>query len=603
MLSQERIYEDLSTVTKRAAVAFRVVLVLIFLVLAYYWKLQVLNYKKYYALAENNRTRVRTVSAPRGVIKDRNGVILADNRPSFKVLLLRENLKDPGVVYEKLGELLSVDSAQLRARAEKYAGVPVYEPVVIMDGLSLAEVAPVESRRLDLPEVVVDFEPQRYYPRGSLAAHVLGYLQERTPEDARTGQAPKPRPGDLGGKTGIEKAFDPVLTGRDGSFVEVVDSRGKSRGELRREAPTPGRELVLTLDAELQARAEALLGGREGVILVLDPRNGEVLTMANSPSYDPNKFITRFTPSEWLALMADPSSPLENRAIRGLYAPGSIFKVVMALAGLDSGLIDENTTVYCSGSTVIYGMPFACWFSPGHGSMNLPEAIRNSCNIYFYDLGRRLGIEKIAEAARRVGLGSNTGIELPGEKSGLVPDPAWKKHARGEPWYPGETIPVSIGQGSLLVTPLQVAAVTARVANRGRPVRPRLVMSGRSEDPAPEPAATAFSRADFEKVVEGMWRSVNRSGTGAAAYVEGFDVCGKTGSTQVMSRDNLERMKKLGREVKTHSWFSGFAPRDDPRVVVTVLVEFGGGGGATAAPLAGQLFSLFLEKERRGKGK
>lgn len=603
MLTDERIYEDLSTVRRRAAVVFRVLLVAVFLVLAYYWKLQILNYKKYYALAENNRTRVRAVSAPRGVIKDRNGVILADNRPSFKILLLRENLKDPGVVYEKLGGLLAVDSAQLKSRAEKYSGVPVYEPVVIMDGLSLAQVAPVESRRLDLPVVVVDFEPQRYYPLGSLAAHVLGYLQERTPEDGLSGRAPKPRPGELGGRTGIEREFDPVLTGRDGSFVEIVDSQGKSMGELRREAPVPGRELVLTLDAGLQARAEALLSGREGVIVVLDPRSGEILTMANSPSYNPNKFITRFTPSEWLALMADPSSPLENRAIRGLYAPGSIFKVVMALAGLDSGLIDENTTVYCNGSTVIYGVPFACWFRPGHGSMNLPEAIRNSCNIYFYDLGRRLGIEKIAEAARRVGLGSSTGVELPGEKSGLVPDPAWKKQARGEPWYPGETIPVSIGQGSLLVTPLQVAALTARVANRGRPVRPRLTMSGRSEEPAPEPAAKVFSRSDYEKVVEGMWRSVNRSGTGAEAYVEGFDVCGKTGSTQVLSRENLARMKQLGREVKTHSWFSGFAPRNDPRVVVTVLVEFGGGGGAAAAPLARELFSLFLEKERRSQDK
>ncbi len=592
MFQEEKIYEDLAPIKRKSNLILRIILVMIFLVVAYYWKTQIIEYRKYWRMAENNRTRTRPITAPRGIIRDRNGEILADNRATFRVLLFRENIKNMDESVAGISKLLNMDERELRFRLDKYKKVPIYQPVVIKDGLSLIDSAPVQSRQLEFPELQVDAEPQRIYPQGTIAAHVLGYLQERSEEELKADPDNKHIPGDLGGKTGIEKAYDNILAGQSGSIVEVVDSLGRSRGELARTTPVPGREIMLTIDAKLQVLAEQLLGGRVGAIVALDPRTGDVLAMASSPTFDPNKFITRFTPSEWQAVANDPSSPMENRATRGLYAPGSIFKVVMALGGLVKGYVDENTTVFCSGATVIYGVPFHCWFKPGHGLMNLANAIKNSCNIYFHDLGRRMGIKNIADTARKLGLGSLTGIDISGEKSGLVPDPAWKKKARKEPWYPGETMPVSIGQGALQVTPLQLATVISTVANRGRVIRPHLLKSGSGEPTSG--AKRVFSPEDFEKVIEGMWRSVNDNGTGQGAKVPGRNVCGKTGSTQVLSRDALKRLEELGRPMKTHAWFCGFAPRVDPQIAVTVLVELGGGGGAIAAPLAGKLFDQYF---------
>ena len=393
--------------------------------------------------------------------------------------------------------------------------------------------------------------------------------------------------------------FESLLSGSNGEAVEVVDSSGRPKEEIARREPKKGQDIILSLDFKLQEKAEELLEGREGAIIVLDPRNGEVLTLASYPDFDPNKFITRFTSEEWLGLASSPSFPLENRAIRGLYSPGSVFKLTMALGALDLGLVDEKTTFFCGGKIRIYGDIFSCAATQGHGSMNLYTGIKNSCNIYFYQLGKMMGIEEISRYARMLGFEAKTGIDLPNEKTGLVPDPRWKKEVLNEPWQSGETISVSIGQGPLLVTPLQVACHTAIIANRGRDVIPHLLKSPSLELKKGEDAASSLRRATeidpmiFEKVISGMWESVNNGGTGRAARIEGFDVCGKTGSTQVMSKEMLEKLKAEGKEVKTHSWFTGFAPKDSPQVVVTVIVEFGGMGGATAAPLAREMLELY----------
>jgi penicillin-binding protein 2 len=609
MMPAEGIYEDLTIVRRRAKKVFWVIAILIFFVLSYYWKVQILENKKYAGLAEANRTRTRVLAAPRGLIRDRNGVILADNRASFKVSIVRENVKDPAASFAAISRLLGIDEETLRSRIDLHKDLKLFEPIVIADGLNALDVAPIESRRLELPELVIESEPQRFYPQGTLAAHVLGYLQEPTVEELRAKSNQKVRAGEMIGKTGIERTYDEILRGEDGKVFEVVDSLGRVRDEKARQFPVQGKDIALTIDRRLQAAAEEALAGREGVIIVLDPRSGEVLALASSPTYDPNRFITRFTPTEWLQLMSDPLSPLENRAIRGLYAPGSIFKLVMSLGGLGFGYISAGTTVYCSGATEIYGAVRHCWFEPGHGAMNLADAIKNSCNIYFYELGRRMGIDLIAPAARKLGLGRKTGVDLVGEKEGLVPSTEWKKKALKLPWYPGETISVAIGQGQLQVTPLQIAAMMAMIARRGDRVRPRLNMDSTAEigdrdgsgsDEAPAPGATpAMTAATFESVIAGMWRSVNEGGTGQGAIVAGFDICGKTGSTQVISRETAERLNRTGREVKTHSWFSGFAPRTAPRIVVTVLVEYGGGGGTMAAPVAGQIFEKFKELESR----
>jgi penicillin-binding protein 2 len=396
---------------------------------------------------------------------------------------------------------------------------------------------------------------------------------------------------------GIEDGYNERIAGRDGKLVEIVDSLGRKQSDLERSEPRPGPKLALTIDFELQTKAEELLAGREGAIVVLDPVTGEVLALASYPTFDPNKFINRFTPEEWLALVQNPDNPLLNRALQGLYSPGSLFKPVMGLAALGTGAVGAETTYFCGGSVEIYNAVRHCWNEAGHGSLTLRDALRYSCNIYFYQLGRKIPIDTIARYAGFMGLGRKTGVDIPGEKEGLVPSTEWKKTARKEDWYPGETISVAIGQGPLQTTPLQIAAMTARLANRGKGIRPHLLM-GESGALSDEPDSGIPSWA-FEQIVEGMWRSVNEGGTGAPARVEGFQVCGKTGSTQTISRETAERIADGIKVKKTHSWFSGFAPRSNPRVVVTVLVEYGGGGGATAGPIAGQLFALYKQKNDR----
>jgi penicillin-binding protein 2 len=593
----DKIYEDLSLVQRRARTVLWIVAGLMVLALGYYWKVQILEHKKYESMAEANRTRLRVLAAPRGLILARGGEILADNKAAFKVSLIRENVKDEAASTAAISRLLGIDEQTLRDRVALHKDFQLFEPIVIADGLEPEDIAPIESRRLELPELTVETEPQRTYPRRGLAAHVLGYLQELTTDEIRARPDRKTRPGEMVGKTGVEREYDDLLRGQDGQAVEEVDSLGRIQKSDARTHPVKGHDLTLTIDVAIQEEAERALADREGVVVVLDAESGGILALASSPTYDPNRFITRFTPQEWKDLIDDPNSPLENRAIRGLYAPGSIFKLVMALGGLGLGFITPETTVYCSGSTQIYGAVRHCWFAPGHGAMDLANAIKNSCNIYFYSLGRRMDIDQIAEAAGRLGLGRKTGVDLVGEKDGLVPSKAWKQAAMKQPWYPGETISVAIGQGQLQVTPLQIAAMTARIAKRGKSVRPHLV----EPDPTPLASAGSFEASAFESVIAGMWRSVNDGGTGAGARVADFDVCGKTGSTQTMSRENAERLARAGREIKTHSWFSGFAPRVGPKIVVTVLVEFGGGGGATAAPVAGRIFDLFRQREINGK--
>jgi penicillin-binding protein 2 len=601
-MESNRIYEDLSGVQKRAQ-RLRVAVEVLFLVLAFfYWKTQVLDYKKYWKLSEKNRIREAVIPAPRGLITDRQGIILVKNIGSFKTSLVRENTTDLERSYGVISRLLGLPLEELKKRVAKYSAMPPFKPLPLKENLSLEEVAQVDARRLEMPELLIETEPKRQYPFGSFAVHVLGYLQEISTEELRSRRYPDSRLGDLIGKMGLEAEYEPFLKGRNGRTMEVVDSLGRKQGELEKTVPQTSPSLQLNLDFDLQKKAESLLAGKEGALVALDPRTGKVLAMASSPTFEPNKFINRFTPEEWQTVVRDPATPLENRVIRGLYSPGSIFKLTMSLAALNLDVINEQTRFFCGGEVTFYGEQFSCWAPGGHGSLDLTSAIRESCNIYFYNLGKRMRIEDIARQAQLYGFGQLTGIDLPGEKEGLVPSPEWKKTRRKATWYPGETISVAIGQGPLLVTPLQVAAHTAFIANRGRKIVPHLLNSAtplRREFSSPEGTdfllRTGLRRTAFDKVIKGMWESVNREGTGKAAVIEGFDVCGKTGSTQTISAETAERLAQRKIEVKTHSWFTGFAPKDKPEVVVTVLVEYGGGGGATAAPLARQLFQLYRE--------
>jgi penicillin-binding protein 2 len=596
MKKEKPIYEDLTPLQDKAQKTLILIGIIFIILLFSFWKIQILDHKKYWSQSEANRIREIVLPPQRGLIKDRNGIILATNIASFKVSIIRENCQDIEQSYRKIAQLLDLDLPVLRERIDKYKYLPLFQPIVIKDSLNIHDVAPVKARQSEFPELIIQAEPKRKYPYETLAAHVIGYLQEISQKELSQTDG-KRRAGDLVGKTGIEREYDNLLAGREGRVLEIADSLGRRVGEISRTEPVSGQDIRLTMDFNLQSKAQELLEGREGAVAVLDPRTGEILALASFPTFDPNKFISRFSPDEWLDLMRDPEFPLENRAIRGLYAPGSLFKLTIALGALDSGVTNEWRTYYCTGSTRIYGHPFSCWFKGGHGSVNLYSGIKHSCNIYFYQIGKLMGIEEIARYARMLGLGTPTGVDLPGEKEGLVPDPDWKKRVRNEPWYPGETISVSIGQGPIQVTPLQMASYTAVIANRGSRVTPFLFQNKKSD--RIESARAEIPISIFNKVIAGMWGSVNEGGTGRGAKVEGFDVCGKTGSTQVISTVTAEKLGKDEKIVKTHSWYTGFAPRNNPEIVVTILVEYGGLGGTTAAPLAGEIFRLYREKHDR----
>jgi penicillin-binding protein 2 len=603
-MKNSKIYEDLSLIKKRSLRIFLLVEILLVALAIYFWKIQIVDHDKYWHQSEANRIREVMLPAPRGLIMDREGQILADNIASFKASFIRENCKNFNLFSLRVSRLLNIEENILKDRIGKYKSWPQFKPIIFEDNLTLKEVSLIDGRKLEFPELVLQTEPKRFYPRDTFAAHTMGYLQELSEEEIKSSLHKERRLGDLVGKTGIEKMYDNLLRGEDGYYVETVDSVGRHVGMIDKSDPIQGYTLKLTIDSELQRMAEELLEGKEGAAVVLDAQNGEVLALASYPTFDPNKFINRFSPEEWLDLVNNPEFPLENRAIRGLYAPGSLFKLAIALGALDLGLITQNTSFFCPGSTRIYNQPFACWREGGHGWTNLFNGIRNSCNIYFYNVGKRMGIEEIARYAVRLGYGSRTGIDLTGEKEGLVPSPEWKKKVKDVPWFPGETISVSIGQGPLLVTPLQVAVHTALIANRGVMVIPHILKSYQNPDtkeekdvrPPPKNFNPGIKSSAYEKVIKGMWGAVNNEGTARLARIQEYDVCAKTGSTQVVSSIKGGEQPNPENELKTHSWFTGFAPQNNPKVVVTVIVEFGGMGGARAAPLARKLFELYRKK-------
>ena len=601
-MENNEVYEDLILVLRRSKKIFIFIQVLTVFLLLNFWKIQVLDHKKYWEKSEANRMREIVLPSQRGLIKDRGETILADNKASFKVSIIRENCEDYDKSCRKISRLLKIEEDVLKERIKRYESFPVFKPIVIKENLSFEEVAVIEARKLEFPELFLQAEPKRFYPFGNLAAHALGYIQELSGEEIKNGLYQQRRLGDLIGKTGVEKVYESTLVGTDGEALEIVDSMGRSKGEIAKREPEKGQNIILTLDYALQEKAEELLEGREGAVVMMDPQTGEILALASYPTFDPNKFIDRFTPEEWLDLINSSEFPLENRAIRGQYAPGSIFKLVIDLGALELGIVDEETTFTCKGEIEIYNEPFTCWVEKGHGEMNLIQGIRNSCNIYHYQVGKKMGIDEISRYAKMLGFGAKTGIDLPGEKTGLVPNPQWKREVRKERWQPGETISVSIGQGPLMVTPLQVALYTSIIANRGRKVTPHLLNSQSlaGKRVFSEKDAVDIELSTFETVIQGMWEVVNKGGTGWAANVKGFDICGKTGSTQLISTEK-DKEKKVEEEeeeeeTKTHSWFTGFAPRDNPKIVVTVIIEYGGMGGATAAPLARKLFNSYRRK-------
>jgi len=580
--------ENRDELVRRVQIFLGAVNGLLLIVAVGFWLTQIVRGEYYREQAENNRLRTLSLEAPRGLIFDREGRILVENIPSYNLLLDRSRSADVGASLAHAAEILGRPAEELAAIVKRRGGSP-FTPLLLAEELTLGEVSRFGVRSLEHPEFDIDIRHQRYYRFGSETAHVLGYLGEANEEDLAAN--PDLAPGDLVGRKGVEGVYDRLLRGRGGEREVVVDSRGRFLAENRRQPARPGANLTLTLDLELQREAERLLSTRVGAVVALDPRNGEILALASSPSYNPNLFARRLDESQWESLLASPHHPLQNRALQSEYSPGSVFKIVMAVAGLSEGVVTPTERVFCPGEETFYDRRFRCWKRGGHGWMNLEQALEHSCDIYFYHLGQKLGIERIADYSRRFHLGSATAIDLRGERPGLVPDMAWSLARRGHAWYSGETISVAIGQGPIHVTPLQTAILMAAVANGGKLVTPHLL---RGAD-VPPPRDLGFDRPVLERVRRGLWAVVNSpEGTGKNARVPGLEVAGKTGTTQVISQQTRTASETLAPEHRDHAWFGSFAPFEDPSLVIVVFSEHGGKGSTEAAPIARALYERFF---------
>jgi len=560
-----------------------------------FWELQIGNPDYYSERAERNRIKALPILAPRGKILDRDGRVIVDNHASYSLILSRENLKPEHLRTIAAG--LNLDYEELLARLRRFERTrPKYEPIIIKEELTPGELAFVEANRHNeaFPEMELIHAHRRLYPKNGLAAHVLGYIGEVSEAELNTLEFARYRQGDVIGKAGIERYYNRTLMGVDGQRRVVVDSLGREREVIGIQEATPGQDLQLTLDLDLQVVAELAMEGRRGAVVALDPRNGEVLAMVSRPAFDPNKFAGRIRSRDWQALMDDPERPLLNRAIQAQLAPGSTFKPFVALAAFLSGAVDEDFTVHCPGGATFYGRYFKCHLRGGHGLVGLHKGLVHSCDVYFYNVGNRLGIDKIAEYAELVGFGRKTGIDLPHEAAGLVPSSSWKVRTFRQKWYAGETISVAIGQGALTVTPLQLAYATGGLAMGGVWHRPHLVKQDR---PAGSPHTAPLNKEVVAKIVDALYGVVNEGGTGARARIPGVEVCGKTGTAQLASNAAL-KSAKLAEVLKDNAWFVGFYPRQNPEIVVVALYE-GGEHGHLAAPIVRDVIKAYIDKHRR----
>jgi penicillin-binding protein 2 len=584
--------------------ALQYLLTVVFSILAIsFWVLQVVEHAKFEEMAENNHQRTLALRAPRGIVFDRHLQPLVENRSSYSISILREHTKDLNRTVTMLASVLGTDEAAVRQIVERHRREPTYRPITIVQDATLAQVAAVTAHRLDfeLPDVVVEQVPTRRYP-DTLAAHLFGYVGEVNDRDVLNNDAL--RSGDIVGQSGIEKIYNAHLMGEDGARRVVVNSVGREIRTLEEEPPVEGKRLQLTIDYDVQKAIEDSFDqlGFNGAAVVLDPANGDVLGFTSRPTYDPNAFAAGIDRVTWASLTTDEDRPLNDRAIQGRYSPGSTFKMAVATAALESGVITPDFKVHCVGSANFYGRPFKCWKKGGHGTIDLRHAIEQSCNVYFYTIGNMTGIDNIHKWATRLGLGERSGIDLPNEVQGLVPSPEWKQQYRNEKWYAGETVSVSIGQGSVSVTPVSMAVYAATLANGGTRVTPHLLKAiddgnGWKEVPPPPPKSRApLNPEKLQAIRDGLWMVVNQAGTGRNAQIKGYDVSGKTGTAQVISNQGKERAGKTDKDLRDNGWFVFFAPRDKPEIAGVVFLEHGV-HGSNAALVAHHLMDTFFAKK------
>jgi len=563
------------------------------------WYLQAVKGAYYQEQAESNRIRPVMLRPPRGVIYDRSGRPLVENELVFDISLIPEDAPDLDATIEKLSAIVKITPDAIRKALEDATDVRTsYDPVKIREEAPWDEVAVVEAHQDDLPGAIIEPEHLRHYPYGGLASHQFGYIGKVSQSQRKKEQADI---GMLTGQGGLEKIYDKLLRGVAGRRMIQVNAAGRKVKDLGIEEPRPGTDIYLTIDLDAQKAAEEGLGSRAGAVVAMDPNTGEILALASHPSYDPNLFPRGISPKDWVQLMNDPSHPMYNRAIQSVYPPGSTFKIIVALAGLESGVIKLDDKVMCKGFLTSGRHSFRCWKNGGHGAVSFHQALVESCDVYFYTMGERIGWDRVAEYARKLGYGSLTGIRLPDEKPGLIPTTAWKKKRTGEAWYPGDTYINSIGQGFVLVSPIQACQMMSAVANGGRFFRPLLLKQTRNRETeevkvfTPEHTSSVMLDPNvLQEVRSALAGVVNEpGGTAHAAATPLATVGGKTGTAQVIAQKVPGR--KLSEETRDHAWFIGFAPVENPKIAVAVVVEHGGHGGSAAAPIAKKVIEEYLK--------
>jgi len=576
---------------------FFILLITLYGLRLYY--LQIIKGEFFLNQAENNRIRIEPVSAPRGIIYDRQGTILVDNRPAYHVYLVREKVNVQEII-KKLSTFCNVPEENLKAVLEKNRRMPLFKPIRLMSDINWDCLAKIEANSYRLPGVYVDVEPVRSYRFPGMASHILGYLGEITEEELAKPEYADYSGGDDIGRTGIEKSYEKVLRGSRGIREVEVDALGRKLRVLDERDPTPGHAIWLTIDAHIQYKAEELMKDLEGAVVAIDVKTGAVRAMVSSPTFDENLFVKGISPDDWKRLNSDPRHPLLNRAIQSAYPPGSTIKPFIALAGLQEGLIGKADRVNCPGFFRFGNRDYRCWKKGGHGGVDLYRAITESCDVYFYSLGNRLGITKLSTYFRMFNFGSPTGIEIPGEKSGIVPDPEWKLRFLRQPWHKGETISVSIGQGYLSVTPLQLAVAYGAIASDGILRKPFLVekIEGeeKSKNHVPETKSIPI-KPEYIKMVKAGLEGVVKDpkGTAHRIWKETMPIAGKTGTAQVIKfAERVENESKIPKQFRDHAWFAGYAPSSDPEIVVVALVEHGGHGASAAAPIVASIIEEYF---------
>ncbi len=599
-------------VVQRRFLIYSVAAAMIFLLLLLrLWYLQIISYEVLQERSVRNRTRVLALDAPRGPIYDRNGILLVDNRPSFQISVMRQDVEDRDALFKRLAPLLGTNIEGLEARWQEGKRFPVYRPVVLAEDVSRDVMETVQEHSVELPGILTEVRPVRDYLEHGSAAHLIGYLGEVTETELQSDEFTDYRPGDSVGKTALERTFDSYLRGAKGRKLVEVDVQGKLLRQLQVEPAYPGNKIYLTLDRGLQRAADEAFGDQSGAAIALDIKTGDILAMVSRPTFNPALFVRGIAGDEWKKLAQDPRHPLQNKVISGQYPPASTFKIVVALAALREGVVGTKRTIDCKGDFVIGGSRYRCWKKRGHGPTNLKKALRESCDVWFYNVGLELGIDKLSAAAKEFGLGSPVGYPLPGERSGVIPSQEWKRRYYNKPWYAGETVIASIGQGFVLSTPLQLAVMMATVANQGKVLKPQVIRRIEDWDGNVLVASETevirevkYTPKVWKAVEDGLVAVVNEPhGTGHAAHLDDVVVAGKTGTSQVVRRksdeeEELDDKGEIPYRLRPHALFVAYAPAEKPEIAVAVVVEHGQSGGRAAGPIAKAIIARYMADKK-----